>query len=191
MAKVTNTGAGALKLVKPDAIVVTLFAGTEADDIPKGDSYVLDDVIRDTTSIAQDDNSTSDVERETSDTPILSIVTSGKYQLAAEVADTQKDLLVALCDFTYDETTKKVYAPAAYKAKYAKVDIVFGTKAVVVPKVQLNSKVTMESLNTSVGKIALAGTAQLASLKIGASGTQKAIKTPYYLDEDYTMPTGG
>lgn len=191
MAKVTNTGAGALKLVKPDAIVVTLFAGTEADDIPKGDSYVLDDVIRDTTSIAQDDNSTSDVERETSDAPILSIVTSGKYQLAAEVADTQKDLLVALCDFTYDETTKKVYAPAAYKIKYAKVDIVFGTKAVVVPKVQLNSKVTMESLNTSVGKIALAGTAQLAALKIGASGTQKTIKTPYYLDENYTMPTGG
>lgn len=191
MAKVTNTGAGALKLVKPDAIVVTLFTGTETDDTPKGDSYVLEDVIRDTTSIAQDDNSTSDVERETSDTPILSIVTSGKYQLASEVADTQKDLLVALCDFTYDETTKKVYAPAAYKAKYAKVDVVFGTKAVVVPKVQLNSKVTMESLNTSVGRIVLAGTAQLASLKIGASGTQKTIKTPYYLDEDYTMPTGG
>ena len=86
MAKVTNTGAGALKLVKPDAIVVTLFTGAETDDIPKGDSYVLDDVIRDTTSIAQDDNSTSDIERETSDTPILSVVTSGKYQLAAEVA---------------------------------------------------------------------------------------------------------
>ena len=166
MAKVTNTGAGALKLVKPDAIVVTLFTGNETDDIPKGDSYVLDDVIRDTTSIAQDDNSTSDIERETSDTPILSVVTSGKYQLAAEVADTQKDLLVALCDFTFD------------------------TKAVVVPKVQLNSKVTMESLNTSIGKIALAGTAQLAALKIGQSGSQKTIKTPYYLDENYTMPTG-
>lgn len=190
MAKVTNTGAGALKLVKPDAIVVTLFNGEETDDIPKGDSYVLDDVIRDTTSIAQDDNSTSDIERETSDTPILSVVTSGKYQLAAEVADTQKDLLVALCDFTYDETTKKVYAPAAYKTKYAKVDVVFGTKAIVVPKVQLNSKVTMESLNTSIGKIALAGTAQLAALKIGQSGSQKTIKTPYYLDENYTMPTG-
>lgn len=189
MTKVTNTGAGALKLVKPDAIVATLFTGEETDDIPKGDSYILDDVIRDTTSIAQDDNSTSDIERETSDTPILSVVTSGKYQLAAEVADTQKDLLVALCDFTYDETTKKVYAPAAYKTKYAKVDVVFGTKAVVVPKVQLNSKVTMESLNTSIGKIALAGTAQLAALKIGASGTQKTIKTPYYLDENYTMPS--
>ena len=131
MAKVTNTGAGALKLVKPDAIVVTLFTGDETDDIPKGDSYVLDDVIRDTTSIAQDDNSTSDIERETSDTPILSVVTSGKYQLAAEVADTQKDLLIAL-----------------------------------------------------------AGTAQLAALKIGQSGSQKTIKTPYYLDENYTMPTG-
>lgn len=190
MAKVTNTGAGALKLVKPDAIVVTPFTGEETDDTPKGDSFVLDDVIRDTTSIAQDDNSTSDIECETSDTPILSVVTSGKYQLAAEVADTQKDLLVALCDFTYDETTKRVYAPAAYKTKYAKVAVVFGTKAIVVPKVLLNSKVTMESLNTSIGKIALAGTAQLAALKIGQSDNQKTIKTPYYLDENYTMPVG-
>lgn len=190
MAKVLNTGAGALKLVKPDAIVVTLFTGSEADDSPKGDSYVLDDVIRDTTSIAQDDNSTSDIERETSDTPILSVVTSGKYQLTAEVADTQKNLLIALCDFTYDEATKKVYAPAAYKTKYAKVAVVFGTKAIVVPKVQLNSKVIMESLNTSIGKIALAGTAQLAALKIGPNSSQETIKTPYYLDESYTMPTG-
>ena len=184
----TNTGAGAVKLVKPDAIVVTLFAGSETDDTPKGDTFVLDDVIRDTTSIAQDDNETNDIERETSDTPILSVVQAGKYQFSAEVADTQKDLLVALCDFTYDETTKKVFAPSAYKTKYVKIDVVFGTKAVVVPKLQLNSKVVMESLNTNIGKIALAGTAQLASMKIGASGTQKAIQTPYYIDENYTMP---
>lgn len=186
---VTSTGTKAIKFVKPDAIVVTLFAGTETDDIPKGDTYILDDVIRDTTQVAQDDNETTDIERETSDTPILSIVKSGKYQLAAEIADTQHDLLAALCDFTYDETTKKAYAPSAYKTKYAKVDIVFDGKAAVLPKVQLNSKVTLDALNTNIGKINLAGTAQLASLKIGASGSQKTIQTPFYIDENYTMPS--
>lgn len=184
----TNTGANAVKFVKPDAIVISLFNGKETDDTPLGEVYVLDDVIRDTTQITQDDNDTTDIERETSDVPILSIVTSGKYQLAADIADTQKDLLVAVCDFTYDETTKKVCAPSSYKTKYAKVDIVFGGKAAVLPKVQLNSKVTFESLNTSVGKISLAGTAQLASVEIGATDAKKTIKVPFYIDENYTMP---
>lgn len=194
---VKNTGASALKFVKPDNIVITLYSGAsgETDNDPKGNTYILDDVVRDTTSIAQDDNDTTDIERETSDTPILSIVTAGKYQLAAEVADTQADLLVDICDFIKDDSDKKVYAPQGYKVKYAKVAVVAGTTAVVLPKVQLNSKVTMESLNTNIGKIALAGTAQLASInikvtKVGGEGFDtKVIKTPYYIDPAYTLPT--
>ena len=55
--KVVNTGAGAVKFIKPDYIVATLFDGTETDEsAPKGDSYILEDVIEDTTSISQDDN---------------------------------------------------------------------------------------------------------------------------------------
>lgn len=87
---VNNTGATAKKFIKPSYIVATLFTGTEEDDVPKGDSYILEDVVEDTTSIAQDDNDVNDIECETSDSPILSIVKLGKYQFAAEVADTQK-----------------------------------------------------------------------------------------------------
>ena len=82
--KVTSTGAGAIKLSKPSHIIVRPFNGNAAGD----DYYDLDDVVRDTTSISQDDNDTTDIERETSDTPIMSIVTTGKYQFSAEVADT-------------------------------------------------------------------------------------------------------
>jgi len=195
---VKNTGATALKFVKPDNIVITLYNGAdgEADNDPKGDTYILDDVVRDTTSITQDDNETTDIERETSDTPILSIVTAGKYQLAAEVADTQSDLLVDVCDFEKDEKDNKVYAPQGYKIKYAKVAVVAGKTAAILPKVQLNTKVTMESLNTNIGKIALAGTAQLANITIskkkssGSDFDTKVIKTPYYIDPNYTLPTG-
>lgn len=190
--KVTNTGAGAFKFIKPDYIVATLFDGTETDEsAPKGDSFILEDVVEDSTSISQDDNDTTDIECETSDSPIISIVKLGKWQLAAEIGDTQKALLAALCDFTDDATGKKTIAPSTYKAKYAKIDVVQvqpnGTtmEAYVLPKVQLNSKLTIESLNSSLAKIALAGTAKDIALTVGA----KTVRTPFYVDHNYSLPT--
>lgn len=190
--KVTNTGASAFKFIKPDYIVATLFDGTETDEsAPNGDSFILEDVVEDTTSISQDDNDTTDIECETSDSPIISIVKLGKWQLAAEIGDTQKALLAALCDFTDDATGKKTIAPSTYKAKYAKIDVVQvqpnGTtmEAYVLPKVQLNSKLTIESLNSNLAKIALAGTAKDIALTVGA----KTVRTPFYVDHNYSLPT--
>lgn len=190
--KVTNTGASAFKFIKPDYIVATLFDGTETDEsAPKGDSFILEDVVEDTTSISQDDNDTTDIECETSDSPIISIVKLGKWKLAAEIGDTQKALLAALCDFTDDATGKKTIAPSTYKAKYVKIDVVQvqpnGTtmEAYVLPKVQLNSKLTIESLNSNLAKIALAGTAKDIALTVGA----KTVRTPFYVDHNYSLPT--
>lgn len=190
--KVTNTGAGAFKFIKPDYIVATLFDGTETDEsAPKGDSFILEDVVENSTSISQDDNDTTDIECETSDSPIISIVKLGKWQLAAEIGDTQKALLAALCDFTDDATGKKTIAPSTYKAKYAKIDVVQvqpnGTtmEAYVLPKVQLNSKLTIESLNSNLAKIALAGTAKDIAITVGA----KTFRTPFYVDHNYSLPT--
>lgn len=189
--KVVNTGSKAFKFIKPDYIVMTLFDGTETDGTPKGDTYVLEDVIEDTTSITQDDNDTTDIECETSDSPIISVVKLGKYQLAAELGDTQADLLVAICGFIEDATGKKTIAPSTYKPRYAKVDVVQiqsdGSKmeAYTLPKVQLNSKTLIESLNSNLGRISLAGTAQNVDVTIGA----KTYKTPFYVDHNYTLPT--
>lgn len=190
--KVINTGAGAVKFIKPDYIVATLFDGTETDEsAPNGDSYILEDVIEDTTSISQDDNDTTDVECETSDSPIISIVKLGKWQFAAEIGDTQKDLLAALCGFTDDATGKKTLAPSTYKAKYAKIDIVRvqpngknAMEACVLPKVQLNSKLTIESLNSNLARIALAGTAKDIALTVAGN----IVRTPFYVDHNYSLP---
>ena len=57
--------------------------------------------------------------------------------------------------------------------------------AYVLPKVQLNSKLTIESLNSNLAKIALAGTAKDITLTIGA----KTYRTPCYINHDYTLPT--
>lgn len=187
--KVTNTSAGAIKLSKPSHIIVRPF--TEAG-VPGDEYYDLEDVVRDTTSISQDDNDTTDIDRETSDTPILSIVTAGKYQFSAEVADTQADVLSALCGFVKD-TDGKIYAPSSYKLLYAEVALVFDNQdgatytAVILPKLQLNSKVTIESLNTNLAKVALAGTGQLAEITKADSKTK--IKVPFYIDPTYNLPT--
>lgn len=190
--KVINTGTKAVKFIKPDYIVATLFDGTEKDEsAPNGDSYILDDVIEDTTSISQDDNDITDIECETSDSPIISIVKLGKWQFAAEIGDTQKELLAALCDFTDDATKNKTFAPSIYKSKYAKIDVVQvqpdGTtmEAYVLPKVQLNSRLIIESLNSNLARIALAGTAKDISFIVNS----KTVRIPFYVDHNYLLPT--
>lgn len=189
---VKNTGATAVKNIKPAYIVATVYSGGtgETDGEPKGDSFILEDVVEDTVSISQDDNETTDIDCETSDSPIVSIVKLGKWQVSAEVGDTQADLLKGLCGFKVDTTGKKNYAPSAYKKLYVKFDVVFedanGMKAFVVPKLQLNSKVTIESLNSNLGRITLAGTAHDISVTVG----DETFKTAFYTDDNYTLPTG-
>ena len=194
MNKVINTGTNSFKFIKPDYIVATLFTGAEDDESkPKGDSYILEDVVEDSTSISQDENETTDIECETSDSPIISIVKLGKWQLAAEIGDTQAELLKALCGFTEDTTGNRTLAPSIYKALYAKIDVVQvqsdGTKmeAYVLAKVQLNSKLTIESLNSNLARIALAGTAKDIALTVGG----KTVRTPFYVDHNYSLPTTG
>ena len=60
--KVIHTNTGSFKFIKPDYIVATMFTGAEVDESkPLGDSYILEDVVEDTTSISQDDNETTDI----------------------------------------------------------------------------------------------------------------------------------
>ncbi len=187
-----ETNATAKKFIKPDYIVATIYKSGDTDGTPTGDAFVLEDIVEDSTSIAQDDNETTDIECETSDAPIVSIVKLGKWQVAAEIGDTQADLLVGLCGFVKDATGNKVLAPSHYSKMYVKFDVVFtnadGTTytAFVVPKLQLNSKLTIESLNSNLGRIALAGTAQNVKMTV----SEKDYMVPFYVDEAYTLPTG-
>ena len=186
---VITTGAKALKLAKPSHILVTPYT---SDGVKGTKIYDLEDVVRDTVSVTQDDKNETDIERETSDTPIYTITTLGKYQFTADVADTQTDLLADICGFTKD-SDGKVYAPSAYKDLYAEVAVLFSNSgdtnytALILPKLLLSSKATAESLNTNLAKITLSGTAQLAEITLKDNTTK--IKVPYYVDPEYTIPT--
>lgn len=166
MGKVKFTGKTARKLSNPKYIVVTEFLASDKEEAT-GDSYILEDVLRDTTSFTQDDNDKTDIERETSDTPIKSIVKLGKRNVAATVDDWQDDVAKALAGYVL--VGNKLVAPASYKDKYVKFATVFndddadsttGLIAAVYPKVMLDSKSLIESLNTQIAGIQIGGTAQ-------------------------------
>lgn len=166
-----------VKIYNPFGLYVTPFK----NENEKGtETYFLDEVIRDTTTISQEDPTENKIENEFGSAPILNNVQLGAYTFSAEVADMQPELLNALCGYIDDG--KKSYAPAAYTPVYAEIALVFKageTKyvAAILPKVQLNSKATFDSLSTSMGRITLAGT--------GLNLTVDGKSTPFYLDADY------
>lgn len=196
-ATVKRTSPTSVQIIKPDCLVATVYTGADSEvaDSPAGDTFIFDEVVRDTTTILQDDNDTTTIENEFSDDPILEIVSLGKFQFAAEVADIQKDILVNFANYTYDETAKKLFAPADYQQKYVKIDLVFknGTddsgndlyKSICIPKLQLNSRLMVESTNSNIARLNLAGTAK--SIAVTAGG--KTIKSAAYVNESFTMPT--
>ena len=185
--KVTKTGATALLITNVKYLVATLLGS----DGTEGDSYIFEHVLKDTVSMQQDDNDTTTIDNEVSDEPIKEIVRLGKWNVAATIEDVQKDLLVNMCGFTASTDGKKIFAPASYTERFAKIAVALdggidsGGKqklvAFVMPKVQLNTKMILESLSTSMAGFSLAGTGRSLEVETGKP-------TPFYVDTEYTLP---
>lgn len=178
-----NSTAKSLRVYNPDALYVTPFE----DDARGTKTYKLSEVIRDTTTITQEDPTEKKIENEFGSAPILTNVQLGSFTFSAEVADMQQDLLVALCGYVKGESADRTFAPSSYTPVYAEIALVFKTGdnkyvAAVMPKVQLNSKATFDSLSTSMGRITLAGTGLNIAVQDGA-GTKE---TPFYIDSNWT-----
>lgn len=180
---ITPIAANSLKIFNPDALYVTPFENDARGLI----TYKLTEVIRDTTSISQDDPDEQKIENEFGSAPILNNVTLGSYQFSAEVADMQSVLLEKLCGYKKGTTNAdRVFAPSSYTPVYAEIALVFkvsDTKyvAAVLPKVQLNSKATFDSLSSNMGRITLAGT----GLNIAVADGDSTIESPFYIDTDF------
>lgn len=171
-----------VKVYNPYALYVTPWTS----ETTKGTStYMLDEVIRDTTTISQEDPTENKIENEFSSAPIINTVTLGSYTFSAEVADMSPELLKLLCGYTVDSNNEKAYAPSTYAPLYAEIALVFSAAggkyiAAVLPKVQLNSKATLDSLSSSMGRITLAGT--------GLNATIDGKQTPFVLDTEFELP---
>ena len=190
---VTNTGKTAYLVSKPKYIVATIGAGTENEK-----NYIFDHVLKDSTKFSQDDNTTNNIDNEVSDTPIKTNVTLGSYQFEATIEDIQENLLIDLCGFTKATNSGVVYAPASYVEKNVQIAVVLDSGkgdntlvAYVAPLVQLNSKLILESLSTSMAGFSLAGTAKNATVTVGSASKTDSISTPLYIDYKYTLPSAG
>lgn len=188
MATIKETGA--VHILNPDALYVTPLKKNAQGEYTKEGveaTYKLKEVIRDTTTISQEDPTENRIENEFGSAPIENNIQLGSYTFSAEVADMQQDLLVALCGYVKGEVTDRTFAPSTYTPVYAEIALVFKAGdskyvAAVLPKVQLNSKATFDSLSTSMGRITLAGTALNATI-VDGTGTKS---TPFYIDSNWT-----
>lgn len=190
---IKKTSGTHVTIYKPSHIYAQIW---DEDESKSNDIFDFEEVLRDTTSLSMDDNDTSDIENEVSDDPIKTLVNLGAFQFASTIEDIQSSLVVALCGFENMGTDDKpvVAAPAQYKELFATIVVVIpdedGTKnvAFICPKVQLNSKLLIESLNSALTGINLAGTAKAQNVTF-KTGTVK--KTPLFIDYNYTLPTKG
>lgn len=189
---ITKTSAKKWVLKKPKYIVATEWGkDAEGADELTNNVYVLETVERDTTTISQDDNETTDVECETSDTPIDSVTTLGKWTVSSQLDDVQPDVVKALCGF-FEDKDGNLCAPASYTDKYIQFDVVFadptdttGAKYVAarIPKLKMNSKLTFESLNSALGHVTIAGNAE----DVDATTTDGKKPTPFMIIKEYDV----
>lgn len=185
---VTSIKSGSKKIYNPYALYVTPYSGNAIGST----TYKLEEVVRDTTSISQDDPEENSIENEFSAEPLINNVDAGSYHFETNVGDMQGQLLSILAGFQYDSSAKVAYAPSTYTEVFAKIELVFkdGTDnyvAAVLPKVQLNTHALLESINTSIGQIAVAGTAYTGVVGIMGS----SVEAPFYIDYAWTEATGG
>lgn len=186
---IKHTSGSSRKLYNPKYIVITPLVPPTASETEwkKGTTvYFCEDIIADSTSITQEENTENPIENELSSTPIVNRIEAGSYTVSTEIGDMQPDLLEALLGF--EVTGTKAYAPDGYVTKYAEFALVFPNEgsspltysAAILPKVQLSPTITIDSLSTSMGRIVLGGTGSLL--------TVDGHKTPFYVDTNYTLP---
>ena len=186
---VKKTGATARIISKPKAIVATIL-NNNGGVFTKGDTFIFEHVLKDSTKFSQDDPTKQTIENEVSDTAIKDVVTAGKYNFESTIEDIQPDLVCAMCGFVANTEKTKIFAPEGYKEIYAEIAVVLDggdgkMVAEIAPKVQLNSKLILESLSSSLAGFSLAGTAYNTEVTDG----EKKYNTPFYIDYNYTIPS--
>lgn len=183
---VTKTNSTSVKVYNPYAMYITPFA----DGVKGSKTYQMEDIIRDSTTVTQDDAEENQIENEYGSAPIANNVKVGNFTFTTQIADMQKDLLKDIAGFTVDETSGVAYAPATYKEVFAEIALVFqnGSKycAAILPKVQLNPKTVFESFSSNVGNITINGIGYM--LEMTDKTSSEKYSTPFMFDPDYQLP---
>ena len=154
------------------------------------DVYDITNIVGDTTSVEQDDPEVNEIASEFTDAPLYENTTLGNKNFTCECIDMQNEVLKGLFGWETD-TEGNVYAPAAYKPLYCKVELAFNTTddIIVLPKVKMNSKATLASMRTDVSRGTISGTCYTAKVKGSSSGTPKTTDMAIIAKENASVYT--
>lgn len=130
--------------------------------------YQIKSTVGDTTSIEQTENEVNAIESEYTSDPLYEKVTAGEKTFSCELINLDPKTLANILGWEIDDNDNLV-APKNAVTKYATIELHFeSTKDVIVlPKVRLNSTITLASLKTDAGRVTISGTCYSTTVKIG------------------------
>lgn len=154
--------------------------GGEWTEPAKNSAMELSKVIADTLSVTQDDPETNDIDCETSDEPIYTTTTAGKYTFELNNASFDAEYLEKVAGWKKGEGY--IAAPKSYASRYISAQVKFEEtgKWFYFPKIQIAPKQVLESLKTNVAYGTLSGTLFSHEVSVGS----EKVESPYFiLDE--------
>lgn len=162
--------------------------------------YQIKSTVGDTTSIEQAENEVNAIESEYTSDPLYEKVTSGEKTFSCELINLDQQTLAGILGWEKDDNNNLV-APKNAVTKYATIELHFeSTKDVIVlPKVRLNSTITLASLKTDAGRVTISGTCYSTTVNIGTgdpSGTDVEKETDMFILKEgssylFATPTAG
>lgn len=159
----TNTGRKIFKKAESMLVMPYAYNSTLKDYILGDNIYDLSAIIGDSIVIEQSDGNTTTKENEFVASPVIQNVSGGKYGFTAQCLDLQNSVLKAVFNAL---TVSGVDGLAAfnddYTPLYALIRISFAgddVPDVILPKVQLNSKLFIQQLHTRAAQGNMSGTA--------------------------------
>lgn len=154
-----------------------------------GNGYDVHDIVGDTFSLTQDDADRTEIPWEFGDDPLDENVSLGNRNVTMQCLDFQNEIMKNLFGWDTD-TDGFAVAPSQYKDLYCMIILQFEGKSVVMPKVKMDAKTTLESLRTDIARGELSGV--LYSAPIALDGVDSGMETALaFIKNGHSFTVGG
>lgn len=169
MAGLAKINAGQVRFQDPTAVIFIPWNGTNG--VIGTDGYDIHDIVGDTFSLTQDDADRTEIPWEFGDEPLDENISLGNRNLTMQCLDYQNDIMTNLFGWTKDSDGDFVWAPTQYSELNCTIILQFEGKAIVMPKVKMDSKTAFENLRSDIARGELGGTLYSAEVIMGTAST--------------------
>lgn len=175
----TKYGRTVLKKAKSMMVVPYVYNGTVKDYVLGNDVYDISAIIGDSITLEQSDGDSTTKDNEFTSSPLIEIRSGGKYAFSAQCIDMQSNVLKSMFGvMSADSVDGAVAFHDDFTLLYALVRIRFeddGLPDVLLPKVQLSSRLFVNQLRTRLSQGNIAGTAIALPVAVTESLSSSAL----------------